>query len=164
MFQIEEYIMYDSKGACQVKEIRKGRNADGVLKDYYVLQMVYDTNSVIITPADNEKVSMRRILSEEAAEEVISQMSEVETPWITNDKVRSVEYRNALRSNDYWEWIKLSKALHKMKVEKCDNGKKLSQTDEDIYRRASKMLNEEMSLALGIPFGKVEEYIQLKLA
>lgn len=164
MFRIEECIMYDAKGAFRVKEIRKGKNSDGETKDYYVLQMVYDEASVIITPTDNKKVSMRKVITEKDAKEVIQKIPQMDVPWINNDKVRSVEFKNALRSNDYLEWMKLSKILYEKKKEKGDSGKKLSQTDEEIFRRANKMLNEEMSLALGIPLGQVEEYIQVKLA
>ena len=65
MFEKGDYVVYGTKGVCQVEEITeldmKG-TAEGRL--YYVLRPCFQKGSTVFTPVDSDKTAMRAVMSE----------------------------------------------------------------------------------------------------
>ena len=63
MFEKGDYVVYGTKGVCQVEEITelamKG-TAEGKL--YYVLRPCFQKGSTLFTPVDNEKTIIRPVM------------------------------------------------------------------------------------------------------
>ena len=64
-----------------------------------------------------------------------------------------------LKTGEPLVWLKLAKALAKEKIEKIEDGKKLSSSDDGIYKSAMKLLVGEFSISLDKEFSETEEYI-----
>ena len=67
MFEIGEYIVYGVKGVCRIEDITH-IDISGADKDrlYYVLAPVGDGSGRIYAPTDNQKITMRKVISREA--------------------------------------------------------------------------------------------------
>lgn len=164
MFEIGEYIVYGSKGVCQVEDIS---NVDipGASKDrlYYVLRQIENGAGKIYVPTDNDKIVMRKVITKEAAEDLIRRMPDMEQLWIDDDKKREVMYKEAIRTCDYNEWVRMIKTLYFRKRERTAQGKKVTALDEKYLKAAENELYSELSLILEIPKQEVLEYIKAQI-
>ena len=72
MFEIGEYIVYGVKGVCRIEDITH-IDISGADKDrlYYVLAPVGDGSGRIYAPTDNQKITMRKVISREEADQLI---------------------------------------------------------------------------------------------
>ncbi len=164
MFEVGEYIVYGCKGVCQVEEITHidipGSNKDRL---YYVLAPMDDRNGKIYAPTDNEKVAMRKVITEKEARQLIEEMPQIEKIWVSNEKQRELKYKEALRTCDYRAWISIIKTLYFRKKERIAQGKKITSLDERYLKAAENELYSELSLTLGIPRGEMEQLICKRL-
>ncbi len=164
MFNIGEYIVYGTKGVCQVTDVTT-MNLDGVPKDakYYVLQPWNQNGSRIFVSVDNQKTIMRKTLTKEAAEELIEAIPDINEIWVDNDKVREEKYKECIRSCDCRELVRIIKTLFLRGEARLKAGKKITTTDERYLRLAEEHLYSELSVALGMPVDNVRQYITDKV-
>ncbi|MCI5649260.1 MAG: CarD family transcriptional regulator [Fusicatenibacter sp.] len=164
MFEKGEYIVYGTTGICRVEDITTMDMA-GVPRDrlYYVLSPFRQKESRIFTPVDNQKTVMRPVISREEAMQLIDSMPDIEELWIPNEKMREELYKEALRSCDCKEWVRIIKTLYTRKKKRAHAGKKMPATDERYFRAAEENLYSELSIPLGISPAEVETYITKRL-
>ena len=161
MFQVNDYIIYGESGVCLIADITIPP-ISGVdkSKNYYVLHPYYSAGKTIYTPVDNDKVSMRKILTKLEAEELINRIPSIETIWIENEKFREEIYKKAMRTYACEAWVKIIKTLYLRKEERKAGGKVVTATDERYYRTAESYLYGELSLSLGIPLEEVKGFVE----
>ena len=87
MYELGDYIIYGNHGVCRVEEIG-GLNISGIDKsiECYTLQPVFSKASTLYTPVDNDKVAMRKVISNEEAVELLDQITDAPLLWIVIDK------------------------------------------------------------------------------
>ena len=160
MFGVGDTVLYGTQGVCKIAETEQKR-VRGEYVDYLVLRPVYDENSTIYIPADNETLTakLRRILSAEEIYEMIHSMPDEETIWIDDDNQRKVQYQQIISGGDRRKLVRLIKTLHLRKVSQEKNGKKLHQSDEAILKQAEKLLHNEFALVLNIKPEEVLPFI-----
>jgi len=151
--------MYGTTGVCEVTDITKDKLVGNIKSDYYVLRPVFENNARIMTPIDNPKVLIRPLISQSEADELIKKMPDEEIEWIANDRQRNEVFKTQLHTGSCREWIKIIKTIHKRKKDVTATGKKLRQSDENFMKSAEKLLYEEFSYSLKIPFDDVKPYI-----
>ncbi len=161
MFEIGEYIIYGVNGVCKVEHIGTVK-LSGVAKDrlYYTLRPVSEREGVIYTPVDNKKITMRPILTQREAEELLKDIQEIDSIWVSDDKARDTIYKQAMQKCETREWVRMIKTLYLRKKTRLAEGKKITVSDEKYYRLAQENLYSELSIALGIPKDQMEEYIR----
>lgn len=159
MFKVSDYVVYGSTGVCQIIDISKEKNLSNDEIQYYVLQPVYNNKMIIKAPVNNQKVLMRQIITKDDVSTLIADMPKKQAIWINDDKQRTENFKDALRTGKSEEWIKVIKTIYLEKEEKFVVGKKLTKIDEDIMKTAEKQLYEEFAIALNISPDKVLPYI-----
>ena len=132
MYEVGDLIVYGRTGICEVTEITTLK-MDGVPKDklYYILRPVREKRGKVFTPVDNEKIVMRRVISN----------------------------KECMKSCKCAEWVRIIKTLYQRKMSRLKQGKKITATDERYLRMAEGNLYSELSIALGIPESGMEAYI-----
>lgn len=160
MFDIGDYIVYGHNGICRVLDITHP-DISGVDTDrlYYVLMPEKTKGSRLFCPADDDNISIRRVINEQEAKEIISASKGVEPLIIENDRMRDVSYKNAMKSSDLMQWIKVIKTLLIRKKERERLGKKITATDERYLKLAQEGLYSELALATGLGKEKIQEII-----
>lgn len=159
MFKVNDYIMYGLTGVCQVVDITKESFIDNLQKEYYVLKYIYDNDTIIKIPTDNEKISMRKLLSKEDMSTLINSIPNSETIWIDNDRKRNEEFKSILKTGDIENLVKLIRSIYLDKEYKQSIGKKLYKVDDEIMQTAERLLNEEFATILNISPDEVATYI-----
>ncbi len=164
MFEVGEYVVYGSKGVCQITDIRH-IDISGADKErlYYILVPLGDANAKVYAPTDSQKIVMRKVISREEADKLISELSEIEMLWVADEKRREATYKEVMRTCDYRAWVSIVKTLYVRKKERTAQGKKVTALDERYMRAAENELYSELSLTLGIPRNEMEDYIKEKI-
>lgn len=159
LFQVNDYVMYGSKGVCRIEGIgpldfgKKGTN-------YYFLKLLGDKAGTIYAEVGSDKVKMRKVITRNEADEIIKQITVIEGLQIQNEKMREATYRQALESGDCLRWIELMKGLNKRQQLRDSEGKKQTDMDGRTYAKAEKLLLSELSIALGKSLTEVDAYIK----
>lgn len=164
MFEIGDFIVYGTNGVCRVDAIGP-MDLGGVTGDrlYYTLVPVYDKGGRVFTPTDNKKVIMRPVITKDEAVKLIDDIGEIDALWITDDKKREVEYKEAIRKCDTKVWIRIMKMLYQRRELRLAEGKKITASDERYFSMARESLNGELAIALDISKDDVESYIEERM-
>ena len=165
MFEAGEYIIYGNTGVCKVGEVTKmavpGSTTDRL---YYALEPVYDKGCRLFTPVDNQKVTMRPILTKEEADELILKIKEIDLLWVNDEKNREQIYKEAIRTCNCVEWVRIIKTLYLRKRERIKAGKKVTSSDARYLHLAQESLYGELSVVMGIPKDQMEEFITKRVS
>lgn len=165
MFKVGEYIVYGMNGVCEVEEIGP-MTLSGVDSDklFYTLLPKYTKGSRVFTPVDNQKVVMRPVVTKKEACDLIDESRDVELIEAANDKNREIAYKEALRSCNCREWIRIINTAEKRKEERMAQGKKMSACDERYLKQAQDNLFGEFAVSLNIGKNEVEGYMEHRLS
>lgn len=151
MFETGTYIVCGKHGVCRVESVGKLQltEASGD-KEYYTLSKVYSRGGVLYVPADSEKVVMRPVISREEAEELIGHIKEIDMLQIDNEKRKEEIFKQAFKTCDSREWVKVIKTLYERKKIRLSKGKKVTASDERYLRTAEDNLYGELAISLNI--------------
>lgn len=164
MFEKGGYIVYGTTGVCQVEEITglkmKGASDE---KLYYVLRPCFQKGNTIFTPVNNEKISMRSVMSRQEAEMLVEQIPEIEEIAESDDKERERHYKEAIKSGNPGEWVRILKTSYLRSRKREAEGKRATTVDERYFHTAEDHLYAELAVALGIEKDDVRQYIAQKI-
>ncbi len=159
MIQTGSMLLYGNQvcRVCQEKE----EVFHGTRRNYYLLQPIYDTSSVIYVPSDNPKLmgKMRQILSPEEIYQLIREIPNQETKWIEDDRQRSDTWKQVLSTGDRKKLVKMIKTLYEKKQEIEAAGRKFHASDENALRQAEQTIHDEFALVLDIQRDQVAPFI-----
>lgn len=159
MFEVGEYIVYGTKGVCQVEDITTMQMGDMPKSQYYVLQPVGQKGSKIYVATNNQKTIMRKILTPSEARELVQEIPQIEELWLDNEKVREEKYKECIRSCECRDLVKIIKTLYLRKEKRIREGKKITATDERYLKMAEDNLYSELSIPLGVEKAEMPAYI-----
>lgn len=164
MFKVGEYIVYGMSGVCKVEEIGP-MSLSGVESDklYYTLLPVYTKGSRVFTPVDNAKVIMRPVITKTEASNLINEIKNTALIEVADDKHRELAYKEALKTCECKEWVRIINTVLKRKEERLAQGKKMSACDEKYLKQAQDNLFGELALSLGMEKNEVEDYIEHRI-
>ena len=109
--------------------------------------------------------AMRPVISADEANELIDIMPEVHTEIYKSSSIQqlSKHYQSVLDSHKCVELIKLTKSIHKKKVDAQKQNRHLGQIDKKFMKRAEDLLFGELAAALHIPREDVTTYISSRI-
>ena len=159
MYQKGEYVIYGSRGVCQVGDITT-LNLDNVPKnrEYYVL-FPKNNGGTIYVPVDVAGTKMRKTITKEEALHLIEKIPSIEPIKIIDERLSEESYKKCIRSNACIEWIRLIKCIYARKQLRLSEGKKITSTDEKYMHMAEDALYLELGTALDLQKDQVLEYI-----
>ena len=162
MHGIGERVIYGANGVMEIVDIREETVAD-VSRKYYVLRDLNSaSDSQIFVPVDNKKLvsSMRPLLTKEEAMDMIRRIKTIpEAEWKSDNRIRSEKFREVIESGDRDGMIAIIKAVYENGLKRQEEGKKNYLADENIMKKAEKVIYSELSMVLGIPENEVANFI-----
>lgn len=160
MFEKGDYIVYGTKGVCQVEEITElDIKGTAERKIFYVLRPCFQKGSTIFTPVENGKTIMRAVMSRKEADALVEEISGIEVLQESSDKEREKQYREAIKSTDPRQWVRIIKTSYLRGQQRKAQGKKVTTLDERYFHAAEEQLHEELSIVLGVPKEEIRDYI-----
>lgn len=162
MFEVGDNIIHGGSGACRVEKI--GALNTGVKgRIYYTLVPYYIKGSSVYTPVDSDKVIMRPVMTKEEVMSLIDDIKNIDTLWVKDEKKREETYKNAIRSCDARELVKIIKTIYLRKKERVAEGKKMTYSDEKYYKLAEDNLYGELAVALSMTKEEAKEFVERKV-
>ena len=119
----------------------------------------FQKGSTLFTPVDNEKTIIRPVMSRDEAAALVDGIAGIEALLEKNDKEREKQYKEAIRSCDPRQWIRIIKTSYLRGQERIAQGKKATTVDERYFHAAEEQLYEELSIALDMPKEGMRAYI-----
>lgn len=157
MFDIGEKIIYGKTGVCEVVDICEDKF--GIEGKSYKLQSADDPQNIIYVSVNNEKVTMRKIISAEKAKSVIESLESYQPVYPKDDKVRAEYIHQTITSDNMKQWIQLLKGLYLEKENRIRKNKSLKFRDEKAYTFLENFIFGELAAALGTSREDVFKYI-----
>lgn len=163
-FAVNDYVIYGKSGLCFIKEIKAVRMAN-TKEEYYVLNSVNGNQVTIYVPCNNENLvsKMRRPMTKEEIDNILSDAKGHEIKWIDNNNERSEYFKKITDSDNYRDWVLLVSCIYLKKQEKLASGKHLSTHDENTLKLVEKLIQDEFCYSLNLDKTQVSQYIQEKL-
>ncbi len=164
MFEKGEYVVYGSKGVCQIQDI-SNIDIPGADRNrlYYIMRPIQNNRGVVYLPTDSNRAVIRRVMSPEEANQLIREIPQIELLKVPDEKRREARYKEALLTCSVREWVSIIKALYARKTERLAAGKKITALDERYLKAAEQELYGELSIALGVPKEEVESCLHDRL-
>ena len=151
--------MHGNSGVCRVESIQNMDGIDGApQRTYYTLVPIYTSGSKLFAPTDGKRVVTRPVMTKKEAETLLKEWDEIETLWVENDKKREEVYKEALRSCDSRQWVKLIKTSYQRNQARLQKGKKATTSDERYLHMAEDNLFGELAIPFEMTKGEAEEY------
>ncbi|MCR5419559.1 MAG: CarD family transcriptional regulator [Lachnospiraceae bacterium] len=165
MYNVNDMVVYGNQGVCEVVKIGTlSMSMVDKKKKYYTLRPIYQREAAVYVPVDNVTAVMRPVISKTEAEDLIRKIPDIDYAWITNEQERETQYKNALKTCDCEELVKIIKTLFKRKKTRIDEGKKVTVVDERYFRQAENQLYEELAYALNMDKNEIGDYINKSIA
>ena len=159
-YSIGETVVYRKQGIYVVSDIKE-QEIGAVKKDYYVLSSVYDKNTSVYVPVDNEALTarMEHVLSKEEIHTIIDISEESSVQWIDNTMERAVYFEEILKSGDLAKILSMLKMFLLRKEQKEIKPLKTSARDEKAFNAAQKAVTEAFAYPLGLEKTQVIPFI-----
>lgn len=155
MYKIGDYVVY-KREVCKISGIVNNYFSSG--KQYYIMHQIDDESLSINVPPDNKLGLLRNVISKEEAEELINKIYHI-SPIEVNDKMIDNEYRNLMNSMQLEDLIKIIKTTYLRNDERIKNGKKAGDKDNNYFKKAEKILYNELSVSLNMSYEEVKKYV-----
>lgn len=164
MYNIGDVVAYGTTGVCRI-DSECEQKAKGIKRKYLVLKPLHQLNSTVYVPMDNENLmgKLKKLLTKEDIDGIISAAADEETQWITNESERTSKFREIIKSGDRFQLMQMVRVLYKKQRERFAKGKRLHASDEMLFREAERLLFDEFAVVLGISTDQVFEFISQKL-
>lgn len=158
MYKINDYVVY-KKDVCRVKDIKE----NDYNEKYYVLIPLSDESLIIDVPVENKQGSIRSIISKKEATKVIEMIPLVEPITDLNDKLLESEYKRLLYSGSYEDLVKIIKTTYIRNSNRILNKRKIGEKDDAYFKKAEKLLYDELSISYDMSYDEMKEYIVKKV-
>ena len=161
MLQIGDVVLYGLHGICKIGNIEVKQVGKTSL-DYYVLNPVFNQNTAVFVPIDNEQLvaKMQRVLTEQEALDLIQKSAEIELIKTRDEATRREKYREILGGGDREKLLALIKTIRADRTQRFANNKKLSMADEQTLYKSEQILFNEIAFVLGISPAEAQEKIK----
>ncbi len=159
MFKVGTYVSYRAEGVCVISDIRmEAFNAIGKKEEFYILSSIKDMNSLLYVPVNNELLTskMRPLLSAEEVCALADELRDERMEWIVESRVRNSALRDILTVGDRRELMLLVNTINDRIARSEEIGRKITAGDENVRKRALRMLIDEFSVTTDI---KTEEHL-----
>ena len=123
-------------------------------KQYYTLQSVENAGDRAYIPTEDE-TNIRRPVSREEALAIIDRIPQIEVLQVKNEKFREQEYKDCISDFCPENWVKVLKTTYK----RTKSRGSITSLDRKYQMLLEHALYSELSFALGIPAGEMQDFI-----
>ena len=158
MYQVGDKVVHPMHGAGVIDSIVQ-RTVAGQVQEYYQLKLSVG-NMVVMVPTDNTVgIGMRPVVSGAKAEELMSEMEDIEVDMTQNWNRRYRENMVRLKSGDLLEVARVVKGLRQRESQRG-----LSNGERKMLHTAKQILISELVLAQSLPYEAVEDSVDKVLS
>ena len=159
------YTVHGNDGICEVKDITQLELPGGSSKrQYYLLVPQKEKNGRIYSPVESSKVQTRKVITKQEADTLIREIPAIQAAWVENEKLRENVYKEAIKSCDLRELVKIIKNMYLRRQERISSGKKATVLDDRYFKLAEDKLYSELVFVTGKDRNQIEKQIEQQAA
>ncbi len=165
MFSKGETVVYGGSGVCEIDDIKDVRFYHERPQKYYILRPLFVNQAqVVYVPFNNEKLTskIKPVISKKEALDLIHNINETSVEWIEDRNERKERFNGLLSSGDRKDIVDLISAISAKRKMLENEGKSLNQQDEKILTDATRRMNAEFAVALGMDPHDIPGFIQVE--
>ena len=159
MYKINDYIIYGGVGVCEIVNIGPIGSIGNAEKNYYTLEPIFEDNSKIYVPIDNDKIALRRIMSKEEADNLIKKASCLDEITVDDERLREQSYREIMKNIDPIEILRLIKTTNNWRKERLAKNMRNTSVDDKYLKMAKIFLAKELAITLKMSIEEAEKLI-----
>lgn len=145
-----DYIVY-RKETCKIIEKEDG---------YYRLVPVNDTSIKYKVPVNSN--FLKKVITKEEIDRLLLEIPEINTIDLGEKQIEQ-EYKELMKRGTHEDLVKIIKTSYLRNQIRILNNKRISEIDDEYFKRAEKYLYEEIGIVLNLSFENTKEYIINKL-
>ena len=145
-----DYIVY-RKETCKIIGKEDG---------YYKLVPINDTSIKYKVPVDSN--FLKKVITKEEIDRLLLEIPEINTIDLGEKQIEQ-EYKELMKSGTHEDLVKIIKTSYLRNQIRILNNKRISEIDDEYFKRAEKYLYEEIGIVLNLSFENTKEYIINKL-
>ena len=149
MYQVGAYLVKIGRGVCRVDGVQPmaiPHSRQTAL--YYRLTPLEERGSVLYVPAEAEE-ELRELIGREEALRLVQLLPRLEGAAWSSDKERGLAYKEALKDRDPEALAAMVKDLYDRRKRRQAVGKRVSASDERLFKQSQGRLFCELAFALG---------------
>lgn len=164
LFHTGDHVVYGAYGVCSITGTTE-KEIGAKKLSYYVLKPVFQQNSTVFVPVENEQLTsrLRKVLTRQEMEQLIDSLPEQQSIWIDDETERRNLFQKILSDGDRVSIIRLAKTLYHHQQERIAKGKRLHQSDERFFREADRLICDEFAFVLQKDPGEIPAILQQKM-
>lgn len=145
-----DYIVY-RKETCKIIGKEDG---------YYKLVPINDTSIKYKVPVNSN--FLKKVITKEEIDRLLLEIPEINTIDLGEKQIEQ-EYKELMKSGTHEDLVKIIKTSYLRNQIRILNNKRISEIDDEYFRRAEKYLYEEIGIVLNLSFENTKKYIINKL-
>ena len=150
MFKIGDTVVYGAQGICKIDSVETkliGRQK----QDYYVLKPIFNQNTSVFVPVDNEALTAKMLsaLTKAQINGLAKKVTDIEVIKASDENQKRELYKSILSSSNRERLVSLIKTIRFERDTRREAGKKLNISDEQILRKAEMLLYNELAFVYG---------------
>lgn len=105
---------------------------------------------------------LKKVITKEEIDRLLLEIPEINTIDLGEKQIEQ-EYKELMKSGTHEDLVKIIKTSYLRNQIRILNNKRISEIDDEYFRRAEKYLYEEIGIVLNLSFENTKEYIINKL-
>ena len=165
-FSKGETVVYGGSGVCEIDDIKDVRFYHERPQKYYILKPLFVNQAqVVYVPFNNEKLTskIKPVISKKEALDLIHGITESSVEWVEDRNARKELFNGLMSSGDRKDIVDVISTITARRKMLEDEGKSLNQQDEKILTDATRRMNAEFAVALGMDPKEIPEFIEVEL-
>ena len=166
-FSKGETVVYGGSGVCEIDDIKDVRFYHERPQKYYILRPLFVNQAqVVYVPFNNEKLTskIKPVITKKEALDLIHGITECSVEWVEDRNARKELFNGLMSSGDRKDIVDVISTITARRKMLEDEGKSLNQQDEKILTDATRRMNAEFAVALGMDPKEIPEFIEVELA
>lgn len=153
MFEVGDKVVYPHHGAGKIvkKEVKE---ILGQRREYLTIQILYNEMTVMVPTENADKAGLRRVIDEEAVEQVLAVLRDDGSQMPKNWNRRFKHNRDKIKTGDIFE---LAEVVRNLSIRDLDKG--LSTGEKQMFGRAKKILASELMYACDMEEQEATEFL-----
>lgn len=150
MYQIGTYLVKTGHGVCRIDGIQSmaiSHSHETAL--YYRMTPLEEQRTTLYVPAEGAQEELRAVLTSDQAWQLIRSLPSLQALSGANDKERGLIYKQALKDRDPELLASMVKDLYDRRRQRQAQGKRISASDERMFKQSEGLLFSELAFALG---------------
>ena len=141
-----DYIVY-RKETCKIIGKEDG---------YYKLVPINDTSIKYKVPVNSN--FLKKVITKEEIDRLLLEIPEINTIDLGEKQIEQ-EYKELMKSGTHEDLVKIIKTSYLRNQIRILNNKRISEIDDEYFKRAEKYLYEEIGIVLNLSFEDTKKYI-----